>query len=66
MTQMYEVVVKAAGEVRDKDGNFISSSEGVFERKTVSADQLSTIPDDELRAAGMTDQQINDIKGNDQ
>jgi hypothetical protein len=26
MTQMFEVVIKAVGEVRDKDGNLISAS----------------------------------------
>ena len=65
MSQMYEVVVKAAGEVRDQDGNLVSSSDVEFDRQLVSADELSALPTEQLRAAGMTEQQINDIKGND-
>jgi hypothetical protein len=66
VTQMFEVVIKAAGEVRDQDGNLVSTADVEFDRRMVSADQLSTLPDHELRAAGMTDQQITDIKGYDQ
>jgi hypothetical protein len=66
MSQMYEVVVKAAGEVRDQDGNLLSSSDVEFDRQVVTADELSAMPTEDLRAAGLTDQQINDIKGNDQ
>jgi len=65
MSQMFEVVIKASGEVRDIDGNLVSTADAVFETAGVSADQLSTIPRDELLAAGLTDEQINDIKGND-
>jgi hypothetical protein len=62
-TMKFEVVIKAAGEVRDAEGNLISTSEVTFDKQTVSADQLSTIPTDELLAAGLTDAQINEIKG---
>lgn len=63
MTQMYEIVINAGGEVRDQDGNLISTSEIEIDRAQVSADQLSTIPTEELRAAGLTDEQITEIKG---
>jgi hypothetical protein len=64
-TMKFEVVIKATGEVRDAEGNLISTSEVTFDKQRVSADQLSTIPSDELLAAGLTNEQITEIKGND-
>jgi hypothetical protein len=42
MTQMYEVVVTAIGEVRDADGNLVSA-EPVEARMTVTADQAEAL-----------------------
>lgn len=42
MTQLFEVVVRATGEVRDADGNLISS-EPVEARMTVNAEQAKAL-----------------------
>lgn len=42
MTQLYEVVIKATGEVRDADGNLISS-EPIEGRMVVTAEQAAAL-----------------------
>lgn len=42
MNQLFEVVVQATGEVRDADGNLISS-EPVEARMTLTAEQLAEL-----------------------
>lgn len=49
MSQMFEVVVKAAGEVRDADGNLINP---------VTAESTHLMSRDDLKANGLTDEQI--------
>lgn len=51
--QMFRLVITATGEVRDKDGNLISSTpvEGAIE-----------VPEAHLREMGLNDEQINEIK----
>lgn len=46
MSQMYEVVLKATGEVRDKDGNLISS-EPVEARMQLTAEQVAELTQEE-------------------
>lgn len=46
---MFEVVVKAAGEVRDAEGNLINP---------VTAESTHLMSRDDLKANGLTDEQI--------
>ena len=54
MTQLYEIQVKAIGEVRDADGNLLSAE---------PVEATMQVPEEHLRASGLTDEQINQIKG---
>lgn len=49
MSQMYEVVIKAAGEVRDAEGNLIEN---------VTGEGIHIMSRDDLKANGLTDAQI--------
>lgn len=49
MSQMYEVVVRASGEVRDADGSLINP---------VSAESTHLMSRNDLKANGLTDEQI--------
>lgn len=40
---LFEIKVTATGEVRDKDGNLISSTPVEFETKQVTAEQLAEL-----------------------
>lgn len=51
--QMYEVVITAVGEVRDAEGNLISSEPVEFRQE---------MSEDDLRAHRVTDEQIAQIK----
>jgi hypothetical protein len=42
MSQMFEVVIKATGEVRDADGNLISSTP-IEARTTMTAEQIAAL-----------------------
>lgn len=44
---MYEVTIQAQGEVRDKDGNLLSSS---------PVEMKQTVTEDEARALGLLDE----------
>lgn len=46
MSQMYELVLKASGEVRDADGNLISS-EPVEARMTLTEEQVRALTEGE-------------------
>jgi hypothetical protein len=46
MTQMYEVVLKATGEVRDKDGNLVSS-EPIETTMHLTAEQVRALTEGE-------------------
>lgn len=39
MSQMYKVEVTASGEVRDKDGNLLSTSEVVFDTEVITEER---------------------------
>ncbi len=49
MSQTYKVIFRAEGEVRDKDGNLLSSTPVEFEHE---------VPEAHLRALGATDADI--------
>lgn len=51
--QMYQMVVTASGEVRDADGNLLSSEPVEFRHE---------VPESHLRAMGLTEQEITEIK----
>lgn len=52
-SQMYQVVLRATGEVRDADGNLLNP---------VEAEGTHVMSEDELRTAGFSDEQIAKIK----
>jgi hypothetical protein len=40
---MYEVTIQAAGEVRDKDGNLLSSTPVEFEKQIITEEQAKAL-----------------------
>jgi hypothetical protein len=46
MSQMYEVVVTGTGEVRDKDGNLVST-EPIEIKQTMTAEQVAALTEGE-------------------
>lgn len=53
MSQMFELRIKATGEVRDAEGNLVSST---------PVETTLYVPEEHLRASGLTDEQITQIK----
>lgn len=55
MSQMYEVVIRAEGEVRDAEGNLINN---------VTGKGIHLMSRDDLKANGLTDAEIDSLEGN--
>jgi hypothetical protein len=58
MSQMFEVVIRASGEVRDADGSLVSTTDAELTRLRLT--------EDELRSTNLTDDQIEAIKRGEQ
>jgi YD repeat-containing protein len=58
MSQMFEVVIRASGEVRDADGNLVSTTDAELTRLRLT--------EAELRSTNLTDDQIEAIKRGEQ
>ena len=52
MSQMYEVVIRAEGEVRDAEGNLVNN---------VTGEGKHLMSRDDLKANGLTDEQIDSL-----
>lgn len=59
--QQFSLTVTAAGEVRDADGRLVDSCE-TTQTVQVSAEDLRSFTDEQLRAAGVDDQTIAQIR----
>lgn len=62
MTQTFAMTVLAAGEVRDADGRLLSTSVPEATTVQVTAEELRSFTDDQLRAAGLDEQTITEIR----
>jgi hypothetical protein len=60
MSMLYEVIIRATGEVRDADGNLISSTP-VEGRMTATAAELHGLTPEQLRAAGLSPEHVRQI-----
>jgi len=59
---MFEVTAVATGEVRDADGNLLTTVHGKSETIQVPASELAKHTDEQLRAAGLDDTTIEQIR----
>lgn len=57
----FEIQAIATGEVRDAEGNLVNTVQGM-ETWQVSAAELASFTDDVLRSAGLTDDQIAEVR----
>lgn len=60
--QQFELTVTAAGEIRDADGRLVETVDSVPQTVQVSAAELASFTDDQLRAAGLDESTINQIR----
>lgn len=57
----FQIQAIATGEVRDAEGNLVNTVQGM-ETWQVSAAELASFTDDVLRSAGLTDDQIAEVR----
>lgn len=57
----FQIQAIATGEVRDAEGNLVNTVQGM-DTWQVSAAELASFTDDVLRSAGLTDDQIAEVR----